>query len=132
EARAGRRARGGVHPRAVVGIAGDVEHLLVRLPAGIDPAFDDLHPLQRRPARTRRPGIAEREDAEARAVGAADRPDLAAYRHAAGVGGRDELGVAAAEVRLTPAEEAQDGAGAARAVDLAPADGGEERVARVL
>src|SRR5439155_20411188 len=124
EARAGRRARGGVHPRAVVGIAGDLEHLLVRLPAGIDPAFDDLYPLQRRTGSGRRPRIAEREDAEARAAAAADRPDLAAHRHAAGVGGRGEVGVAAAEIRLTAAEEAQDGASSAGAVDLAPAYGG--------
>src|SRR5207253_3706704 len=111
EARAGRRARGGVHRRAVVGISGGLEDLLVRLPAGIDPALDDLYPLQRRPGSSRRPGIAEREDAEARAAAVANRPDLAAHRHAAGVRSRDEVGGSAPEIRLTAAEEAQDGAG---------------------
>src|SRR5262249_60829876 len=105
----------------VVGIAGDVEDLLVCLPAGIDPALDDLHALEWRSGRRRRPGIGEREDAEARAPAPPDAPDVTAHGYAAVVRRRDQVGVAAAEIRLASAEEAEDGARAAQARDLCAA-----------
>src|SRR5207244_5515767 len=54
EAAAGRRTRRGIDGRAVLGIAGHVEDLLVRLSAGIDPALDDLYALEERPGRGQR------------------------------------------------------------------------------
>src|SRR5262249_57176533 len=88
--------------------------------------------LEWRSGRRRRPGIGEREDAEARAPAPPDGPDVTAHGYAAVVRRRDEVGVAAAEIRLASAEEAEDGAGAARAVDLAAAQRRGEGVAGVL
>jgi hypothetical protein len=64
----------------------------VRLPVGIDPAFDDLGTLQIRSGRLRGSRILRGEDGEARARVAAHRTDHAAHRRSRAVGVLDEIG----------------------------------------
>jgi hypothetical protein len=115
--------RPGIHLAAVR--ARDVEHLLARL-AALEPALDDLQPLQRRAVR-----VADRPGHEARS--AVRGLELAAHRNADGVGVPD--GVSAAEKRGLEArarEEAHPDARPGGREGLLAAQRVEDRLARVL
>src|SRR5207244_9910259 len=86
-ARARRRTGRDVDARTVVA-AGHVEHLLVRLPAPVDPSLDDLDALERRARLAVAARVLQREDGEAGRAGVAE---LAAHRDAVPVAALDEV-----------------------------------------
>jgi hypothetical protein len=119
----------------------------VLLTPGVDPALDDLDALQLRRRVVDGAGlragvgaafaarVLHRHHREARAARGAGgtRLEVGAHGDAALVARLDEVGPAAEVPRQVPAgEEADDGAGAAGGVGLAPPHGLEDGIARVL
>src|SRR5262249_58544583 len=91
-----RDTAGGVDAGAVGGIPGQGEHLLVGLPARIDPALHHLDLLKRRARVAVAARIAQREHGEVWAVAAAHGTELPPHGHAGLVAALDAVADAAA------------------------------------
>ena len=128
---AGRRAGGRIDARAVVRIADDVDHLLLRVPVRVDPAFHDLDALERRTGESLLAGVLRCQHDEGRPV-AVDGADLAAHGDALAVAHLDQVRPGADGLGVPAGEEADDRPCPARAVDLPPSHRGEDRVSGVL
>src|SRR6185369_9422659 len=101
-----RLTRRGVDARSVRGATRYVDHLLVRLAAGIDPALDDLHALEVGARKFRSARILECEHGEARARACVARTHVAAHRRSVRIRAREQIGTVAAHAVESAGEEA--------------------------